>query len=131
MAVAKKKRRRGFQGRGGGKKATPQKSRANRIWLVVAGVAVLGLMALGMAEVFQGNRAANAPRQGVQIQAEGLEAVSLDEAAKESAPAIDSAPPPTDRETAYLGSPTDAEGLVRAETGRAGMPTLVWFHADW
>ncbi len=29
------------------------------------------------------------------------------------------------------GAPTEAEGLVAAESGRIGQPALVWFHADW
>jgi thioredoxin 1 len=45
-----------------------------------------------------------------------------------AAPAAASA---ADRETRYLGQPTDPDGLALAEAGQTGQPTLVWFHADW
>lgn len=34
-----------------------------------------------------------------------------------------------DRELAYLGAPSDMDGLISAEAGQAGEPTLVWFHS--
>lgn len=39
--------------------------------------------------------------------------------------------PAANRETQYLGAPSDPAKVSLAEAGQLGQPTLVWFHADW
>ncbi len=74
------------------------------------GVVLAGVLVAGMSSVFRVTKTA-----------------PDDSSAGASAAALAIA----DRETTFLGAPTDAAALASAETGQVGVPTLVMFHADW
>ena len=106
MAKSKQK---GFTGK------EAKKSNAGRIWMGIVGVALVGLIAVGMSTVFQ------------RPSAEIGDVVAVDTGASDAS----SAAVVVDRETTYLGSRSDVAALAKAETGETGHPTLVMFHADW
>lgn len=97
----------GFQG-----KTKKKKSKSSMMIFGVFGVVVLGLLAFGMSSVFQVTKSAPA---------------ASDPAAGESAGGV----AVVSRESKYLGAPTDAAALAKAESGEIGTPTVVFFHADW
>ncbi len=97
----------GFQG-----KTRKKKSKTNTILLGIIGLVVLGLLAVGMSSVFLVTKTTPAASNSVADTSTGGVAV-------------------VSREAKYLGAPTDATALANAEAGQAGVPTLVFFHADW
>jgi len=109
MANSKKKRDKG---------KLAKKLNTGYIWLGVVGVALVGLIAVGMTTVLH------------RPNTKTVDAVSADVAPPDST-GVTGAVPIADRETTYLGASTDASALANAEAGETGNPTLVMFHADW
>ncbi len=89
-------------------KVTQKKPKTGLIILGVMGVVLAGVLVAGMSSVFRVTKTA-----------------PDDASAAVGALAI------ADRETTFLGAPTDAAALASAEAGQFGVPTLVFFHADW
>jgi len=121
MAASKRAQRR----RGPSKKSKNQAN--NRIITIGVSVLVVALLAYGMFQVLGNYNQAATSSQALAANSTGLEANSLDEdhaAAGEPVTA-------TDRETRYLGPPSDPGMVVQAEAGKLEQPTLLWFHADW
>lgn len=98
--------------------------------MIIVGVLIIGLLAVGMAQVLGPSQNQEVISAAAQSDVSALPIAGAnshpDQAGIGDAP-VDAADP----ETQYLGPPTDVAGLSLAETGQAGQPTLVWFHADW
>ena len=93
--------------------AKTQKS-SSAFLVIGVGVIVLGLLAFGTYQLLgdsnsSGNSIISASSQDVDTNLE----------------------PVANRETQYLGAPSDPDKVSLAESGQVGQPTLVWFHADW
>ena len=94
---------------------SPKTKTSNSIWLSIGvGVIVLGLLAFGTYQ-FLGGKATTSS--------------SNVQAGNQSADA--NVEPGADRETQFLGAPSDPTTVSLAEAGQLEQPTLVWFHADW
>ena len=106
MAATKQNKRR---------RNAPKVKKSNSILLSIGvGVIVLGLLAFGTYQ-FLGGRSSS-----------GNSTISA------SNQSVDTNPEPVaNRETQYLGAPSDPAKVSLAEAGQLGQPTLVWFHADW
>ena len=97
------------------KNASKAKKSNSTFLAIGVGIIVLGLLAFGTYQVLGGSKlssssaASAASSQGVDTNQE----------------------PVANRETQYLGAPSDPAKVSLAEAGQLGQPTLVWFHADW
>ena len=93
----------------------PKAQKSNSAFLAIGvGIIVLGLLAFGTYQFLggsnsSGNSTISASSQDVDTNLE----------------------PVANRETQYLGAPSDPAKVSLAEAGQLGQPTLVWFHADW
>lgn len=98
----------------------------NQVLIVSVGLLVVALIAFGMIRLLNigQSQGANAST----LQADGLEVTGLDEGRNQSDV---SQAEVTDRESRYLGPPSDPATLALAEAGGLEQPTLVWFYADW
>lgn len=106
MAATKQNKRR---------RNAPKAKKSNSTLLSIGvGIIVLGLLAFGTYQFLGGsslsdNSSVSASSQDVDTNLE----------------------PVANRETQYLGAPSDPAKVSLAEAGQLGQPTLVWFHADW
>jgi thioredoxin 1 len=98
--------------------------------MIIVGVLIIGLLAVGMAQVLGPSQNQGFVSTAVQSNVSTLPTVSAN-SYPEQASIVDVPVDAADPETQYLGLPTDVTSLTLAETGQAGQPTLVWFHADW
>lgn len=98
--------------------------------LAVIGVAVfvLGLIGFGAGQL---HRTQAAPQAVANLSGSGSEVTSLDAAPTDGTAANAHNASASDPLTQYLGPETNPNGLLQAESGAVGQPTLVWFHADW
>lgn len=121
------KRRRRNSSKASVTKSTPSPKLRWPLSLGLAAV-VLGLLGLGVWQWQRGQATAIAGLGG-----DPLEVTSLTEGAdpanRTGSPA-DAGAEVSDL-VRYLGPATNPSGLLQAESGAAGRPTLVFFHADW
>lgn len=98
--------------------------------LAVIGIAVvaLGLIGLGAGPF---HRTQAAPQAVSSLSGSASEVTSLDAAPVDGAAASAHNASASDALTQFLGPETNRDGLLQAESGAVGQPTLVWFHADW
>jgi len=90
-------------------------------------VVAVGLLGFGLWQWQQGHavQAAGASLSGTSSEVTSLDAAQVNRAGSaQTAGAGDAL-------ARYLGPETNPDGLLRAERGAVGQPTLVWFHADW
>ncbi len=118
------KRARNYQGH-----KAQQRVRTTSLLVLGVGVLVLALLAAGMAQVLGFGFFQSAAPANVEFNAGNLQATSLEE--RGTVPDTASPVSTTNRETRYLGPPSDPATLGLAEVGEVGQPTLLWFHADW
>lgn len=98
--------------------------------LFTTGVAILALLLIGYGafQAFGGHSQTAASASVVQADSDSLESLAISENQGQHAA---EAAPVTDRETRYLGPPSDPATVSLAEAGQLEQPTLLWFHADW
>ena len=96
------------------KNASKAKKSNSTFLAIGVGIIVLGLLAFGTYQVLGGG-----------------ELLSGDATAAFSQGVDTNLEPVANRETQYLGAPSDPAKVSLAEAGQLGQPTLVWFHADW
>ncbi len=106
MAAAKQSKRR--------RNAQKAKNLNSKVLSIGVGIIVLGLLAFGTYQFLGGNATTSSSSARVENQ-------SVDTNTE----------PVADRETQYLGAPSDPARVSLAEAGQLEQPTLVWFHADW
>ena len=106
MAATKQNKRR---------RNAPKAQKSNSTYLAIGvGVIVLGLLAFGTYQFLGGrNQTYSIPGN-----ASGQNTDTVTETV-------------ANRETQFLGAPSDPARVSLAEAGQLGQPTLVWFHADW
>lgn len=122
--MAKRRRRRSPRAKKG--RVSPQKPRLP----VMMGLAVVVLGLLGWG-VWQWQRSQTTPAVMASLSGDGLQVTSLDTAPADRASASALADEATSDLARYLGPATNPDGLIQAESGAAGKPSLVYFHADW
>lgn len=115
------KRRRRDSSRANSTNSTPSARFRLPLTLGLAAV-VMGLLGLGVWQWQRGQATAIASLDG-----DALEVTSL--TGRTDSPA-DAGEEVSDL-VRYLGPATNPNGLLQAESGAAGRPTLVFFHADW
>ncbi len=108
------------------------KEKTNSRFLTI-GVAVLvvALLAIGTFQIFNGQTATNTST--LQVDGSSLESVEIEgnQQTVANSSVADAPVAIVDRETRYLGAPSDPATLSLAEAGQLGQPVLLWFHADW
>lgn len=130
MAKKHGKRSRGYQGN-----KSAKKSASNSYLVLGVGILTLGLLALGTVQVLGFGSGGESQQTTLQADTASLQSTTIEEGNHPGSIVKDSdkqaEAPVADRETLYLGPPSDPAGMTLAETGEVGQPTLVWFHADW
>jgi thioredoxin 1 len=129
MAAASNKKR-GRRRRGQQRQTADGQSSSRYLYVGIV-VLIAGLLAFGTYQLFDSRQSqTTSGTDSISAGAESLEALDIEsnrQAAAEGAGAV----PVTDRETRFLGPPSDPAAATLAEDGQLGQPTLVWFHADW
>ena len=130
MAAASKKKR--AKRRRGQSRQTADGKLKSR-YLTIGLIAVIaGLLAFGTYQLL-GSRQDQSASQAAALQANSgsLESLDIDGNRQTADDESTAAVSVTDRETTFLGPPSDPATVSLAEAGQLGQPTLVWFHADW
>lgn len=105
----------------------PTGQSTGRLLNIGIGILVVILLGYGTFQVLGYNQTGGSSPV-VQADSGALESQSI--ADNQGQPAAEAAPV-TDRETRFLGPPSDPATLSLAEAGKLEQPTLLWFHADW
>lgn len=114
-----------------GEKAQKQ-SRSGGFLMWGVGILVLVLIGFGMAQVFGSGFQQSTALADIEVDARNLQSTNLEEGNRQTVnPESITAVTVADRETRYLGPPSDPATVNLAESGQVGQPTLLWFHADW
>ena len=111
--------------RGGQARNVKKQSNDRYIKLGLAVIAI-GLVAFGIFQ-FLGNSYSQNTSTALVSQNGSLESVSIDGDHSDTSQSVAA----TDRETLFLGPPSDPATYTLAEAGQLDQPTLVWFHANW
>jgi len=106
MAATKQNKRR--------RNASEAKKSNSMLLSIGVGIIVLGLLAFGTFQFLGGKSSSSNSTVSASSQGAGTTAKTVG-----------------NRETQYLGAPSDPARVSLAEAGQLGQPTLVWFHADW
>lgn len=122
MATSAKKQR--AKRRRGRQRQTDKNQAQHRYLALGVAVIVIALVGYFTFQAIGGGHGASA----VQADTGALESLSITD--NQGHTAVEAAPV-TDRETRYLGPPSDPATVALAEAGKLGQPTLLWFHADW
>ncbi len=117
-----KRKQKGFQGKNVGGRTNPKKSSAAWLLWLGAAVLVLGVIVSGAFQLSGQRQATQTALQPEQV-AQKTDQTSVSD--------TDPAQTEVDREIRYLGPETNTEGVKLAAAGKVGLPTVVWFHADW
>lgn len=127
-ATAQKKYRKRRRGQ---RSQKPKKQANGRLLIIGVAILVVGLLAFGTVEVLGiGDRDHAANSSVVSVDAGALESVNIDDKANQQT-VVEAPVTEADRETRFLGPPTDPTTVSLAEAGKLEQPALLWFHADW
>ncbi len=112
-----------------GQTRKPAKQANNRYLKLAVALVAVGLLAFGAFQVFGNSHNQTTNNSTSLVQAEGgaLESLSIDDSHTVASEPVTA----TDRETRFLGAPSDPDAVSLAEAGQLDHPTLLWFHADW
>ena len=128
-AASKKKRTKRRRGQAQQTAGKQSNSRYLNIGIIVV---IVALLAFGTYQVIGSRQSQSTVHTGaLQTNTGSLESLDIDSNRQAVTAGSEAAVPVTDRETRFLGPPSDPAIATLAEAGQLGQPTLVWFHADW